>query len=88
MVPGEAADQNRRLVEQVWVELVAAEPDLRGVQGRVRQLDTRPVGQSLGLDAGDLLGQPEILTQADVPGHRASRSSSTLVPRTPATASA
>lgn len=63
MVPGQAAREDGGLVDELGVELLAAEAGCRLVQGGVGQLDAACLGKDRRLDAGDMLGQPEMLGQ-------------------------
>ena len=74
MVPCQPTDEDGGLVVHVGVELDVAEPGLRSMQRRLGQLLTRFFRERLGLDACDLLGQPEVLGQREVSGHWARRS--------------
>src|SRR5713101_4602499 len=78
MVPGETAGEHGSLVEEVGVELLVVEARGRRVERRVSKVDSGCLDEDRGLSAGDLLSELEVLSKADVSGHRARRSSSSL----------
>jgi hypothetical protein len=76
MVPRQPADEDRRLVVEVGVELDVTEPGLGSVQRRVGRVGPCSLDEGVDIDAGDLFGEPQILRQRDVADHWARRSSS------------
>ncbi len=71
-----AGRRGRRLVVDVGVELDVTESGLRSLQRRFGKIGTGCLGEGVGVNAGDLLGEPEVLGQRDVAGHFARRSNS------------
>lgn len=78
MVAGQPPAQNRCIVDDVRIELLAAELGHRGVESRIRQFYAARCPQCLRGCAGNLLGEPQVLRQADVLVQRAKRSRSSL----------
>lgn len=71
-------DDHGCLVDQRGMELLATERSFGSAQCRLSQIDAARLHQVHGSIAGDLLSKPEIFGQAEISGHRASRSSSSL----------
>ena len=78
MIPRHVARKHRRLVDQIWIEVLIAEAGLRSMKGRVSQVVTAGFRQDLGVDPGHLLCESSEFGQSDVSGHRVSRSSNSL----------
>jgi hypothetical protein len=58
MIPRHVACKHSGLVDQIWVDVLPTEAGLRGMKGRVGKVMTSGLAQNLGIDAGDLLGEP------------------------------
>jgi hypothetical protein len=60
MVPGQPTGEHGGLVVEVGVEVVVAEASCWCVSRGVGEFDAAGLEEGCGVDAGDLLGQPEI----------------------------
>ena len=78
MVPGESTRHYGRLIDQVRIEVLAAEARSGRVESGIGEFQSGCLGEHSGVCAGYLFRQPEVLCQSDVARHWASRSSSSL----------
>jgi hypothetical protein len=56
MIPRQVTGEHSCFVDQVWVEVLIAESSLRGMEGRIGEVDAARVGQYLGVGPRDLFG--------------------------------
>ena len=61
MIPCQMTGEDCSLVDQIGVEVLISEAGLGRVQCRIGEVDAARVSQDLGIDPGDLFGEPEEL---------------------------